>query len=112
MSISKQFLSGSTNGRPIAVAATSSAGTTLHTAHATDKDEVHILLSNINVIEETVIIELGGTSTSDKQAFKVPPGETIMAIPGLPLSGSLVVKAYSTTANMVNASGFVNRITA
>lgn len=111
MAISKQFLSGSTNGRGILIAASASAGTTLHTAHATSKDEVHIYFSNDNSIEEIVQIEFGGTTDpNDVMQIKVPPNETVLGLPGICISNSLVVKAYSTTANKVSAFGFVNRI--
>jgi hypothetical protein len=37
---SKLVLSGSTDGRMVLVAATATLGTTIHTAHATDQDEI------------------------------------------------------------------------
>ena len=35
-----------------------------------------------------------------------------MVIPGIPLNGGLIVRAYADSADDVNISGFVNRIEA
>jgi hypothetical protein len=42
--------------------------------------------------------------------FIVPAGETILAVPGIPLTGSVVAKVFAAAANVVVAFGFVNRI--
>jgi len=43
---SKVILSGSTNGKAVKVAATATAGTTIHTAHATALDEIWLYAHN------------------------------------------------------------------
>jgi hypothetical protein len=109
----KQFLSGSTNGRPIKVVATATTGTTIHTAHATDKDEVWLWASNTDTAARKLTIELGGTSSPDDliEVTLAPESGLVPILPGVPLSNSLVVTAFAATANVVNIVGFVNRIT-
>lgn len=109
--IDKQFLSGSTNGRPIKVVQTATAGTTFHTAHATAKDEVWLFATNTDTVERLLTLEFGGvTSPDDHIEINVPPHDTITVLNGVPLSGSLVAKAYAAAANVIMLFGFVNRI--
>lgn len=111
MAISKEFLSGSTNGRGIKIAASATPGTTLHTAHATAKDELWIFLTNTDTVDRKVTIEFGGTTAPDDNiTMNVPAGETIPVITGQVLTNSLVVKAFGAAANVLVASGYVNRI--
>ncbi len=111
MPITKEHLSeGDGDGEPIAVAATSSPGTTVHTAHATSKDEVHLYLSSIHTSPVTVIVEFGGVDTKNRIAHIIQPNETICAVPGVCLGNSKLVKVYAGTTNVVNAFGWVNRI--
>lgn len=110
--ITKEFLSGSTNGRGIKVAATATPGTTIHTAHATAKDEITCIVTNTDTSDRAIAFEFGGTTApDDNMTFIIPAGETVMCIPGIPLSGSLVLKAFcAAAANKLIVFGFVNRI--
>jgi|TARA_A100000172_G_scaffold7591_1_gene4217 hypothetical protein len=115
--IAKQELSGGTDGIGVKVAATASAGTTIHTANnvtgAGLYDEIYLYATNTNTSAETLVIQFGGTTAVDNEIrHVVQPDETILVVPGLILQNALVVKAYSTTANKVTIHGFVNRITA
>lgn len=111
MTIAKAILSGSTNGRPIKVAATATAGTTIHTAHATALDEVTLYATNTDTVDRTLTLEHGGTtSPDDLLKFVIPAGETILVAPGLVLTGSVVLRAFAQTANVINLVGYVNRI--
>lgn len=109
----EEFLSGGTgDGRPIAVAADSSPGTIIHTAHATAMDESYIYANNIDTSAVLLTIEKGGTSTSDQIIFNIPAQSGLyILLPGTPLSGSLVIRAFAGTANKINIDGFVQRIT-
>jgi len=109
----KQLLSACTDGRPILIAATGSAGTTVHTAHASSTDEIWLWASNTASTSKKLTIELGGTSDPDDQIEVGIPAESglVLVLPGLLLTNSLVVKAFSATTNVVNVVGFVNRIT-
>jgi len=113
MAITKQFLSASTNGRPVKVAATATAGTTIHTADSTAKDEIWIWAINTDSVVKKLTIEFGGTTAPDDLIEQPVFGESglVLVVPGLILSNSLVVKAFAETANVVNLVGYVNRIT-
>lgn len=113
---SKLVLSGSTNGRPIAVAATATPGTTIHTGSTTttDIDEVWLYATNTSTSTVKLTVEWGGTGTSDIMELTLPAegGLTVVA-PGLPIKGAataLIVRAFAATGSVVNITGFVNRI--
>ena len=110
---SKLALSGSTSGRTIKVAATATAGTTIHTAHATSLDEVWLWAVNSDTTDRKLTIEFGGVAAPDDLIeFTVPAEDGLYQImPGLILTGSLVIRAFCATANVVMIGGFVNRIT-
>lgn len=112
MSISKQKLSGSTDGRMVKVAATASAGTTIHTAHATALDEVWLWAVNSDTAARKLTIEYGGTSSPDDTIEVTIPAESglVLIVPGFILTNSLVVKAFAAAANVVLIGGYVNRI--
>lgn len=109
--ITKRILSGSTNGRGVKVAATATPGTTLHTADATALDEVTVYVTNTDSVDRAVTIEWGGTTAPDDNLKAIiPAGETVLVIPGLIVTGSVVVKAFGAAANVLVAFGYVNRI--
>src|SRR5262245_34503498 len=93
----KVILSGSTDGRPIPVAATSTPGTTLHTAHATAIDEVHLWAVNSDTVDRKLTLELGGTTAPDDLVELTVPAETglLLVLPGMPFSNSKVIKAFA-----------------
>ena len=111
---SKQLLSGSTSGKQIKVAATATAGTTIHTAHATDLDEIWIYAVNSYASSVKLTIEYGEATAPDGniEVTVLPEAGLVTIVPGLILTGSLVVKAFAGTANVIMLSGYVNRITA
>jgi hypothetical protein len=109
--VSKEFLSGSTNGQPVKVAASSTPGTTIHTAHATAKDEIYVFCYNSDSVDRKLTLEKGGTTSPDNhQAMTIPAGETVLVMAGTPLSNSLVLKAFGAAANVLVIDGYVNRI--
>lgn len=107
-------LSGSTNGRPIKVAATATPGTTIHTAGsgATNIDEVWLWCANTDTVTRKLTVEFGGTTSPDDTIEVGIPAESglVLVIPGLPLQNSLVIKAFAAAANVVTITGYVNRI--
>lgn len=116
---SKEKLSGSTDGRMIKVAATATAGTTIHTGSstATTYDEVWLYAVNSDTTARKLTIEWGGTTSPDDLIEFTVPSESglYLIVPGLVIKGNataLVVRAFCATANVVNIAGFVNRITA
>jgi len=111
----RKLLSGSLNGRGIKVAATGTAGTTIHTAVAgtSDADEIWIYAVNIQAGAVKLTLEWGDASVDDNIEVTIDgeSGLTLVA-PGLMLRNGLVVKAFAGTANVVILHGYVNRITA
>lgn len=113
---SKQLLSGGTNGKNIKVAATASAGTTIHTAIAgtSDMDEIWLYACNTDSSDRKLTIEYGGTTSPDDLSEITIGAEAgwVLIVPGMLLQNGLVVKAFAASANVVNINGYVNRITA
>ena len=108
----KVVLSGSTSGKQIKVAATATAGTTIHTAHATSLDEIWLWAVNSSTTAVKLTVEWGEATAPDGNIEVTIPGESgyLMVVPGLILTGSLVVKAFAGTANVLLVNGYVNRI--
>jgi len=116
---SKIALSGSTDGRMIKVAATATAGTTIHTGSttATTFDEVWLYAVNSSTSAVKLTIEYGGTTSPDDLIEYTVAAESglYLIVPGLVIKGNataLVVRAFAGTANVINIAGYVNRITA
>ena len=116
---SKIALSGSTDGRMIKVAATATAGTTLHTGSttATTFDEIWLYAVNSSASSVKLTVEWGGTSSPDDLIELSIAAESglVLVSPGLVIKGNataLVVRAFAATANVINIAGYVNRITA
>jgi hypothetical protein len=113
--VSRIPLSGSTHGRGIKVAATASAGDTIHTAtsSATDCDVITIYAYNSSGSAVNLTLQWGGTTSVDddiKLSIPATSGLTLVA-PDLVLRNSLVIKAYAGTTDVVTIHGFANRVT-
>ena len=115
----KKILSGSTDGKAIKVAATATAGTTIHTGSttATTLDEVWLYAVNTSSSAVKLTIEWGGTSSPDDliELTVQPEAGLVTVAPGLLIKGNataLVVRAFAATANVITIHGFVNQITA
>lgn len=107
-------LSDSTHGRGIAVVATASPGTSLHTALASpaseEWDEIHLYAVNNTGSAVMLTVEFGGTDAADRIAVNVPANSGLVDIlPGLMLNNGAALRAYASTANAVTAFGFVRR---
>lgn len=104
---------GGGNGRMVKVAATSTPGTELHTCHATDKDEVYVWAVNSDSVARKLTIELGGTTSPDDLIeITLPPEDGLVQIvPGIRMTGSVVVRAFASSANVILCAVIVNRIT-
>jgi hypothetical protein len=115
----KVKLSGSTDGRAIKVAATATAGTTIHTgsATATTYDEIWLYAVNSSASSVKLTIEWGDTTSPDDliELTVLPEAGLVTVVPGLLIKGNatpLVVRAFAATADVVTIHGFVNQITA
>ena len=111
---SKEKLSHSTNGKNIKVVATATAGTDIHTAHASATDEVWLYACNTDSSDRKLTLEFGGTTSPDDLVEVTIGAEAgwVLVCPGILLQNSLVVKAFAAAANVVVINGYVNRITA
>lgn len=111
---SKLLLSGSTNGRQIAVAATATPGTLIHTAVSgtSSIDEIWLYAVNSSASAVKLTIEYGGTTANTDHIESTIPAESglVLVCPGLVLNNALVVRAFAGTTNVINISGYVNRI--
>jgi len=113
----KRKLSGSTDGKAILVAATATAGTTIHTAVAGTTagifDEIWLYAVNAHSAEIKLTIEWGEATEPTGNIELTIPNESglVLVIPGLILQNGMVVKAFAGTANEVMIHGYVNAIT-
>lgn len=111
----KLKLSGSTDGRGILIAATATAGTTVHTAHATALDEVWLFAYNAHTAAVEVTVEPGGVTApptgGDQIKVSVPSKSGLLTvIPGLLFTNSVIIRVFAGTTNVIVCSGYVNRI--
>ena len=108
-------LSGSTDGRNIKVAATATAGTTVHTAQvsAADEDFIYLWAMNSDTTDRKLTLEHGGTTAPDDLTEITIPAEAgwVPVLSGMPLRNSLVLRAFAASANVVNVNGYVVRKT-
>jgi hypothetical protein len=106
-------LSGSTGGKPILVAASSTPGTTIHTATNTAGvfDEVELWASNTDTTDRKLTLEVGGTTAGFTIVQTIPAqGGAVMVYRGR-LNGGAALAAFAATANVLNITGTVNRLT-
>ena len=115
----KVKLSGSTDGRAIKVAATATAGTTIHTGSTTSTtyDEIWLYAQNTDTSAVKLTLEWGGTTAPDDliEVTVQPEAGLVCIAPGLLLKGNataLIVRAFAATANVITIHGYVNQITA
>ena len=115
----KNKLSGSTDGLPIRVSGTNSAGAiTVHTAVAGTTagvfDEIWIYANNTGASAVKLTIEYGTATAVDGNIELTIAAEAglVLVIPGLILQNAKVVEAFAGTADVILLTGFVNSITA
>ena len=111
-------LSAATNGAPIKIAATATAGTTIHTATSSDMpegcDEVYLWAGSTSsaAINATLQISSGNVTDGQSINFRVPAAYNgpIMILAGHRIADGVVITATAATAERVNIWGHVNRI--
>lgn len=108
-----ELLSGSTNGKAIKVAATSTPGTTIHTAVSgtTDLDLVTLYAYNHHTANVALTLEWGGTSSPDDIVQVTVPYKAgpILLCEKRPLQNGLAIAAFAGTTNVVTIFGIVHR---
>lgn len=114
----KTLLSGSSQGKAIKVVATASTGTTIHATgtSSTVIDEIWLYAYNSDTTARLLTIQFGGTATPDNDIKVLIPSQSglTLVVPGLILTGNgagaSTVYAYAAAANVIQISGYVNRI--
>ena len=109
----KRQLSGSTDGRPIAISGTTSPGTAIHTAATATAtfEEVWLWASNTATANRILTLEWGGTATTDLVIDTITAQDGMVQVSaGNLIHNSLVVRAYATATGGLNIQGFVNRL--
>lgn len=105
-----------TDGRSVEINAVSSPGTTLHTVGTgTDNwEEIFLQAVNRQATGHILVIEFGGTATTDLIHTNVAPRELpIELIGGMALMATTsIVRAYATATGCISIFGHVNRIRA
>ena len=115
--ILKRKLSGSTDGKPIKVVATATAGTTIHTSVAGTTagtfDEIWLWAYNGHTAAVVLTIEFGGATVPDQNIVVTIPFKQglYLVVPGFILQNGMVVAAFAGTANVITLNGYVNTIT-
>jgi hypothetical protein len=111
MAIFREYFTGSTDGTPIAITSTDSAGAqTIHTC-STKKAEVYLFIGNKSTAAVESFVEWGDTLSPIRTL--ISPSQGLVPIsPGLPLRNGKVVKAYGSTVSTaaLYALGWVNEL--
>jgi len=107
-----KLLSGCTNGKPIKVVATATAGTLIHTAvtGTSSVDIIRLVAHNSSASDVTLTIEWGGVTAPDDlivKAITIPANTSVPVVVNAPLNNSLVVKAFASVTNVITITGEV-----
>lgn len=108
--VDPQIISGSTNGDPVAIVATATPGTVLHTATsaAGELDDVTMYAANTTAADIALTVEVGAGNLV--QGLVVPANSALVPIcSGLRVKGGLILAAFAASAGIV-VVGKVNRI--
>ncbi len=107
--------SGSTNGRPIEVAAAATPGTLIHTCTAVADvvDEITLYAVGSSATPRLLTIELGGVTVSDDHIDVTIPAQDglHLVLPPHRMNGGVEVRAFAAVANEINIVADVTRIT-
>ncbi len=114
MAITKNKLSGSVDGKLVKVGATATPGTLIHTAVSgiVDLDEIWIYAVNISNAKVNLTIEWGGVASPDDLIeVGLQGGEGfVLVTPGAILNNGKVIRAFASSADVINILGWVNEI--
>jgi len=97
----------------VAVSATATPGTIIHTAQTGTSgiDEIWLYAVNATSSDVKLTVQFGGTATAENIELTITAESGLVLVsPGLTLNNSLEVRAFAGTANAINIAGYVNRI--
>jgi hypothetical protein len=109
MSFTTIPLSGSTDFRPVTIAATSGAGTLVHTAQAsaTLSDFVTLDVTNTDTVARPYIVQWGGTAAGDNALEGVIlAGSTETICIKKPIRNALVIRVKSETLTWIDGASY------
>lgn len=112
----KNKLSASTDGAPIKVVATSTTGTTIHTAvsgtTANTWDEVWLWAFNTDTTARklTVEFDIANQSGNTLEVTIPPESGAFLLVPGWVMQNGKLITAFCASANVVWIGGYVNEI--
>lgn len=106
MSFTTIPLSGSTDFRPIKIAATSGTGTLVHTAQSstTLSDFVTLEITNTDTVARPFVVQWGGTTAPDDNSHEgvILAGSTETICVKKPIRNALVVRVKSETLTWID----------
>lgn len=111
MPIFREYFSGSTDGTPIPITSTDSAGAnTIHTC-STKKGEMYLFAGNKSTAAQELWIEHGDTVSPIRTLISPSVGLTPI-LPGTPLRNGKVIKGYTSTLSTAAlfVVGWVNEL--
>jgi hypothetical protein len=111
MAIFREYFTGSTDGTPIAITGTNSAGAqTIHTC-STKKGEIYLFIGNKSTATVESWVEHGDTVNPTRTLISPSVG-LVPIFPGTPLRNAKVVRAYCSTVSTAAlfAVGWVNEL--
>lgn len=105
-------LSGSTDGKPIKVVQTATAGTLIHTAVAGTiagtYDKITLFAQNNHTAPVTLTIEFGDAVASSNITMTLDSKSGLqLIIPSLILQNEATIKAFASVANVISIVGDV-----
>ena len=104
--------SGSSNGRQKKISGTTSgAADTLHTTGA-GIDEIYVYAINTSGADVYLTIVLGGTTSPDDEVTDLINSKAgyQLIIPGVRLNGTVAIKAFAASADVINCLTIVNKL--
>ena len=114
--ISKDHLSHSTDGKPIAVPINTGNFANVHTGptNTAHFHEVWLWVNNANgSVNEQVTVRFNGSNNDGKIKVIVPPQETLLVLPGIPVQGNssaITIDIGGSSAASANCFGYINKI--
>jgi hypothetical protein len=89
----------------------SSSPNVIHTASATDFDELWLEAYNYSVEDTLLTLCLGGTAAYQLLSQVIPAGRGLIPIlRGNKVSSGIVISAFTSSANKISLTGYVHRI--
>ena len=105
------YASASTDGDPISITATSTAGTAIHTVIAGQNhmEEVSIYANNISTSDVLLTMEVGGTAAGNQWIYNVPAQDGSHLVFHGRLDNGAAIAAFAATTAVINVVAVINR---